>query len=233
MEFKNQQPISNRAFRKAGRGFSLVEMLVVVAVIGMLLALSAPSILTLTSTSLTTGAWQLNGYLNLARAEAIRDGRVVRVALVRNWDNEQHSALRKLSTWKWDDEAEVFVQSGGWEILPEGVVIEPEFPDYVRSADYAKDDATTVQAQFPERDETLSISGDTVEVTTLDFLPNGRVRESGEIPKRMIGFVMTLGYVDEQGNVVRTASRDDSGQPANWAQVNVDTLTGRIQVHRP
>lgn len=219
--------------RQQASGFSLTELMAVVAVTAMLLALAAPSIMTLTSTSLTTGGRQLSGYLNLARAEAIRDGRVTRVILVRQWNGEPDSALRKLCICKWDDEKEEFVLNGAWQILPEGVVIEPEFPDYVRSAEYAEDEPVTVQAEFPAKEVKLDVQGDSVRALAMDFLPNGRVRQTGNDPKRMIGFVLIQGHTDDHGNPVRTGAQSSPGKPKNWAQVNVDALTGNVQIYRP
>lgn len=65
------------------------------------------------------------------------------------------SALRKSYILKWEDEKEEFAPDGARQILPEGVVIEPEFPDYVRSAEYAEDEPITLQAEFPTNIEKI------------------------------------------------------------------------------
>lgn len=214
-------------------GFSLTELMVVVMVMFAILAMTAPSIQTWTSTSLSMGARQLDAFLNLSRAEAIRTNRVVRVALVRGWSEEPESVLRKLSAWSWDDRTDEFVQVSEWQVMPEGIIIEPEFPHYVRHSAYAEDDGTVVNAHFPDKKRTFDINGERVEVLTIDFMPSGRVRMSDSGSKRMIGFVLVQGYPGRNGEIVRTSPENFPGRPANWAQVNVDTLTGRVQVHRP
>lgn len=65
------------------RGFSLVELLVVVAVLGLVLMLGLPNISAwLQNTQIRTGAEAAISGLQLARTEALRRNRVVRFSLV-------------------------------------------------------------------------------------------------------------------------------------------------------
>ena len=103
----------------------------------------------------------MTDYLNLARSEAIQRGRVVRVGLVTSWEGKPDAAYRTFGTWVWDDQSEEFQRAGNWEILPDGIVVEDSFPEYVRNSSYATDRADTVQAQYPQTMETRVIELDT------------------------------------------------------------------------
>ena len=213
------------------KAFSLIELMAVIAVMAFLLALAAPTLLTLGSTSLSAGGRELAGFLNLARADAIAKNTVVRVMIVRDWPNEPEAVNRKFSVWKWDERAEDFVQSGAWLSLPEGLVIEPQFPSYVRGAEYAKEDPVEIRALTPNEVRQIKVGDDTVDVSMLDFMPNGRVRTPDTMRERKFAFVVIQGHMSSN-QVVRTAPQKE-GRPRNWAQVNIDVITGNIAVLRP
>ncbi|MEM7015456.1 MAG: prepilin-type N-terminal cleavage/methylation domain-containing protein [Verrucomicrobiota bacterium] len=209
----------------SNRAFSLVEMMVVISVLAFLLAFAAPSIMSLGSTSLSAGGRDLVGFLKLARAEAIAKNTVVRVAIVRNWPSEPDAAHRTFGTMSWNEETEEFVQIGAWESLPEGLMIEPSFPSYVKDSEYAKDDPINVRASTPNKMIEVMVNGEAISATYLEFMPNGRARAPDGMAERKLAFVVIQGF-EEDGEIVRVASQ-------NWAQVNVDLLTGHIEVLRP
>lgn len=209
----------------SNKAFSLVEMMVVISVMAFLLAFAAPALMSLGSTSLSSGGRELAGFLKLARAEAIAKNTVVRVAVVRKWPSEPDSVHRALSMWTWDEDSEEFVQAGAWETLPEGLIIEPTFPSYVKQAEYAKDDPVNVRASTPKKTTEVEVNGETVSATYLEFMPNGRARSPDGMAERKMAFVVIQGF-EENGQIIRIA-------PQNWAQVNVDLLTGHIEILRP
>ena len=51
------------------------------------------------------------------------------------------------------------------------------------------------------------------------------------MPARRAIFVATQGFADPGQPITYTSQAN--GRPANWAQVNVDTLTGRARVYQP
>ena len=60
-------------------GFSLLEMLIVLSFIGVLLAFSAPALLNLRTTGLTTSGREFGNFLGLCRSEAIAGRTSVRL----------------------------------------------------------------------------------------------------------------------------------------------------------
>ena len=71
--------------RRHGRGLTLIELMMAIAVAAILLALAAPSFTqAIAKNRLSTAAGELTGALQLARAEAIRNNR--RVVLCRSAD---------------------------------------------------------------------------------------------------------------------------------------------------
>lgn len=188
--------------------------------------------------TLDTGAALLAGLLNQARSEAIAQHTIVRFAVATSWpDATAEGNLRRVSLWSLDTESGRYLQIGKWEDLPVGLVLEKEIPDYVSDAAYAQNDASTVRGSSILTDDADGESSFTTESTLgdiptryIEFLPNGSARIPGATDRQAI-FVATSGFADAGNHITHTAQTN--GRAANWAQLNVDTLTGRTHVYRP
>jgi len=208
------------------------------AMMSILAGLSLPAVKGLSgSNGLNTGTRKLADWMNLARSEAIARHTLVRFAVAREWKSKDDAALRKISLWAWNSEVERFLPLTAWEELPVGVVVEPSLPDYIRKAAYATDDLASVRGDCV-LDDRLGADAEFDAGTTVDpilarfieFLPSGRVRIPGGSARQAI-FVVTQGFANPSGQLTYT-SRAGEG-PATWAQINVDTLTGRVRVYHP
>ena len=221
------------------RAFSLVELVAVVSIMTLLAGLGMPAVKGLTgSGSLSSGTRQFAGWLTLARSEAISRHTRVRFAVARDWTGKEDARLRKVSLWAWNPEVEQYLPLTKWEELPIGVVIEPSLPGYIGDAEYARADNDSVRGECVLDESFQSqaefIAGTDKEPITarfIEFLPSGSVRIPGGTKRNAI-FVATQGFTNPDGSLSYT-SRAESSRPATWAQVNVDTLTGRVRVYQP
>ena len=223
----------------AKSAFSLIELMAVMAIVSVVAGISVPAVKGITGGNLVdASASKISGLLSLARSEAIAQHTIVRFVVATDWSGQEQGAnFRKMSLWAWRAESESFVPLTNWEELPVGMILEGQLPAYVRGASYAVNDASTVRgscvfdeafatsAEFPAGNGRENISSRFIE-----FLPSGAARIPSSAERRAI-FVATQGFANTGQPVTYTAQSD--GQPTNWAQVNVDTLTGRVHVYRP
>lgn len=215
----------------------MIELLSVVGLISLVCGISAPALRGLSgSGALDTGTRTLVDVLNAARSEAIAHHTLVRVVIAKDWTGDASANLRKVSVWSYNANAERFFQDTPWYALPTGVLLEPEAPSYLATASYAVTDGASVRGDFPlnadsQADDYLPPTADGTQITSryIEYLPTGSARIAGGA-KRNVILVATQGYLNgtEVVHTERTA-----GQVGNWAQINVDTLTGRARVYRP
>ena len=219
-------------------GWTLTEMIMVVGL--MLIVMVAFAAMTARSSSsqnLASASRDLANYLTLARAEAVRHQTIVRLVFPERWPGiEDPGMFRRMSLWKWEPALEEFRQLSGWAKIPDGVVLELEYPEYARDAGYAEKDGATTRGDYAleKRGVPFDIQIRRKETPTrfIEFLPTGGARIPEGEEKRII-IVAVEGFEDPpgSGNLVRTATGGD--RPQNWAQVNIETLTGKVRVYRP
>lgn len=208
-------------------------------IITVLAGIAVPAVKGITSANaLDSGAAKLSGLMTLARSEAIARHTVVRFVVATDWSGQgQDANYRRMSLWEWQPDTQSYAQFTNWEALPNGVIIERQLPDYIRGASYASADASTVRGTYV-LDESLGAGaaftpdtgGDQISGRFIEFLPSGAARIPGSSDRRAI-FVATQGFGNADKHIVYTSQSNN--RPANWAQVNVDTLTGRVHVYRP
>ncbi len=243
-----------RSHRAARRAFSLVEVIAVVSVMTVLAGLTAPAMKGLTgSNTLDSGVRKVAGLLSLARNEAIARHTVVRFVVATNWPGKTDANLRRVSLWAWDahresdgttdrDDLNHYTPLTGWEELPVGVALDPvgaQSPAgaYLQTASYAVADATSVRGDylldpnFAAQEFAAGTGGEQITTRFIEFLPSGNLRIPGGNARQAI-LVATQGYQKAGGSLTYTTN-SGNGQPANWAQVNVDSLTGRVRIYRP
>jgi len=221
------------------RAFSLIEVLTVMALISMAAGLTAPTLKGLTGGSaVNTGAAELANLLSLARSDAIAQHTIVRFVVATDWSGQEADAdLRRVSLWSWNADAQCFLQLTAWQELPVGLILEPSVPAYISAAQYAQTDHSTVQGNCVLGTDfatsaafTAVTNSATISTRYIDFLPTGSASIPGGSARQAI-FVATQGYADASQNITYTSQKN--GQPTNWAQINVDALTGRAHIYRP
>jgi len=227
---------SSRSSTRAG--FSLIEILAVLAVVTVITGLSVPALNGINSgTTLNTSTAKVAGLMSVARSEAISRHTIVRFVVVRDWANKLNASLRRVSLWVWDSEIEKYVPLTPWEDLSDGVVMEPAMPDYIKESQYAHDDLASVSGDYVLSQEfdvqaefNPGSEDEPVDARYIEFTPSGNLRVPGGRGRNAI-FVLTNGFASEDGEL-RYSKRTEIG-PANWAQINVDRLTGRVRVYQP
>lgn len=213
---------------KPYKGFSLVELLVVLVVMTILLAIAIPSISTLNSTSLSGAGREFANTLSLCRSEAIAERTAVRFGVAIEGPNPE-DAYRKYAVWKWNRRTRDYELASKWTILPENITFEPEKPIYIEDSIYAQEETTSVEGDYitdPEDGQEFEYlsSGDTTphQVRFVQFSPSGRASIPGR-DERNILLVMREG----EPNV------EPVNEVKNWVHVSIDTLTGRQRTYRP
>jgi len=220
-------------------GFSLIEIVAVIAVASILSLLVAPSVISmLNANGLTIGIRDLSNHLVKARSEAIAKHTMTRFVVAKTWPEGENEGCCRYSIWRWNPENSEFNQVSPWGILPKGIVFEPKLPGYILKSSYAENDATSVlgddaMSQPDAPMELQALQGKKVKTQFVEFLPNGTARiPEGTLSK--VIFVIVEGEVQQSGDSLKIVHRVADGKsPKNWAQVNLDTLTGRVRIYRP
>lgn len=229
-------PLRRRAASRSA--FSIIELLTVVSIITILAGVTVPAFKGVSgANALEMGASKLGGLLTLARSEAIAQHTIVRFVVATDWNgNTPDANYRRMSLWAWREDIGHYEQLTNWEELPVGVIIERVLPTYVQASAYASADGSAVRGAcvLDELSTSATFNMDTqqgqITGRFIEFLPSGSARIPDSTERRAI-FVATQGHANPGGRITYTSQ--GNGRPNNWAQVNVDTLTGRVQIHRP
>ncbi|MEM1294727.1 MAG: prepilin-type N-terminal cleavage/methylation domain-containing protein [Verrucomicrobiota bacterium] len=228
---------------KRNRGFTLLELLMVVGIITLALAaLGSVTSRVLGSQTLNSATRELANYLIMARAEAVRHQTITQIRFVTDESDvgaASGEAFRSFSIWSLEDsDGPTYLPLTGWRELPEGVILEPDFPGYAKQSNYAQNDGTTVRGDYILKSETspetVKKGGKELPYRFIEFLPTGGARiPEGENNQSII--VAVEGYLEAPGKMVRTAPKKDlnSSAIANWSQINITNLTGNVRIYRP
>lgn len=212
--------VGRNGFGSGGRpGYSLIELLIVMAVVGVAMGLVTVSFRSLQTTGLTTATRQFADYLNLCRSQAIAKHTAMRVGIVvASPVSEQE--FRRFSTWTWNKKNRRFEQIHEWKQLSSDLSFAASLPEVAKDSGYARQDASAVRGDYwLSKGGAFSLS-DEETIRFIDFSPSGRASTPDGDRKNLV-LVLKAGEADRTGNL------------SNWAQFNIDTLTGRVRIYRP
>ena len=207
------------------RAYSLIEIMTVLAVLGLLFGLAMMATVVLTATSLTASTRNFADFLNLCRSQAIANHTAVRVGIVIDSSGNPNAEFRQYAAWKWNQRSREFEQMTRWNVLPEDVIFDRVFPPHLLQSFHAERDASSVRGDFvlageKNQFDAEDANGRFIRLAFLQFKPSGRVEAPGAELRNLI--------------LVLRPNQPDTKQPAgNWSQINLDTLTGRYRVYRP
>lgn len=219
------------------KAFTLVEMLMAMAVIVVLSALTLPAVMNIAEAqSLSVGTRMVSDMLILARSEAIAKHTLTRFTVVTTWPGNEEAAYRRMGIWYWDMVEEDFLPMTGWETLPDGILFEPDMPEYPRHAAYALKDPASLRGDYVLTSEdskfTRRLQKKDVELQYVEFIATGAARLSGGTSQSSL-FVITKGFQESPGKGPIVYTDGEPGRPKNWSQINLENLTGRVQIRRP
>ena len=196
-----------RSFRKTA--FSLVEILVVVAIIGIMASIAVPAFSSISAASgITRGGQLLGDQIILARQEATTRNRDIEVRLI-DMTNGAGSGYTALQLWL-KDESGNLSPLGKVQKLPEGVVIS----------------SSTVFSPLLTADSTVNpgtmpSSGP----AALRPYKGFRIRASGS----------PSASITTNNNFLTVILARDASQtpPANYYSVSVNPITSKVKIYRP
>ncbi len=200
--------------------------MVALVVLSLASAIVGGSLITLRTTQLSVASGEFADFVNLCRSRAIARHTAVRVGIVTGSTDTPNEAYRSYSAWEWSRKTRKFEQFAAWESLPKTAVFEPTSPNYIRDAKYVEADPSSVRGDHvlslgENEFETEDGSGSRRTMRFVEFSPAGRAKAPGAELRNLV-FIVREGLADEVPAEIQ-----------NWCQFNVDTLTGRVRVHRP
>lgn len=190
------------------RGFSLIELLVVISILALLMAVAFPAIQSsIAGSRLTTAGQMLADQLNLARQEAVTRNRDVQVRLI--WLAPDAKGGGALQLYSADPKNLSALQPiGKMTLLPDRVVISPQKKLSPLLTNPATAQAT---ADFPGRGA--------LSYYAIRFRPDGGTNLAFNSPE----------------NYLTLTAEAEAGQtpPANYVAIQVDPANGRTRLYRP
>lgn len=217
------------ARRQAGRGFTLVEMMVVVAMIALIVAAMAPAVFsTLVSTRLTSAGESLAGQISLARQIAVSGNQSVEVRFYSYEDPESPGSkaaykaiaiMRSSTSGGGTTTGSNMAQLTETFYLPSGIVI----------GDSADASPILASGSIVAHTDTERIIKRTTTARYKAFQINAD--GSTNLEKLMgAGFHPNLAYFT-MGE--ERAMESDSSIPKNFFAIQVDPSTSRTSTYRP
>ncbi|TLD68932.1 prepilin-type N-terminal cleavage/methylation domain-containing protein [Phragmitibacter flavus] len=218
----------HRVIPACARAFSLLELVVVMALIALLVAIATPAMAALVGSTGLTAAGNLVTHLAAqARQMAMTKNTVTALAVLGDLGVEDD--FRTLAIMEYDA-SNGWTQATPWQALPSGVLV--DFADrrtctFVSQAGVplplAPEDAASGSLPFDYQGVALSSATCALRV----FLPNGGLHDS-ESPARI-----RLVEGVKQGAVMKYRNTTSDGSPGNFYDVSLIGATGLAKINRP
>lgn len=226
--FMNATGLLSPRFSSSGRsasirGFSLAELLTVIAIVGMLSVASLPALSSLTPASrLSSASEKVMSLLDLAHMDAINANTSVQLRIITTNPANRSSEYRTFSLWRFSKESNSYVQVSKWDTLPEGITFEsindPSLLYPLSDSRYTGSHLFNTQL-----DNFVSsvYQGKPVETVYIECHPDGSLH--------LPSLTDTNVYL-----LLRTSNSNTNGTaPLNWRQVRINAGTGKLRLNAP
>ncbi len=201
-----------RGASKACRGFSLIEILMVISIMAILVSVGAPSFLSsYRASGLTDAGNQLDNVATLARENAISHNARTAVVLMTTDPYDSTLSGRAFSVWQMQSD-QTWTQSSRWQFLP--------------ASSKAYDDPTATVTGFPAPLPTITIQGNPLpaaDYSAFIFNPDGSMYTGPSTTTR-------IASVEYKGDPAPVGSVNTSLK--NYYDLVFSSDTGAIHVVR-
>lgn len=191
-------------------GFSLVELLTVVALLGLLAAIMVPSFNSMAGGSAIIRAGQSIGdQLAFARQTATTKNASVELRLIEDTPEgagNQEPGFVAMQVWEFDQKGENARPLKRIEFLPEGVIINPALSPLLDVSSAIESGRATFGATGERNYKSIRIRA------------NGRIEADVALANSCL---------------TAQLKRDDRQAPKNFYTIQINPLTGRVTAYRP
>ena len=211
------------------RGYSLIELLAVIAIISALAGLTVGSLSPVKANKLTVAGNQIADLLAVARQNSISRHAWTAV-VIKSGGMARYSAYCLFELTRNDDGGYgAWKPVAPWRLLPEGIRFDPtpSTDNFVTIANSRTGTAgQSLPIAFPFRETLLDLTSAS-EVRVQIFQPDGTL--AGERPLRLR---LVEAADDLAGTGISYTGRQVSGQPANYYDILILRETGQTKVER-
>jgi prepilin-type N-terminal cleavage/methylation domain-containing protein len=221
--------MNNRSFYSAKSGFSLIEILVVMAIMTILAFIAMPSLVGVNSSGQLSAAGNLVVDLaNQARQNSITQNAMTALVMVNGstthpeWNNRLF-VLMELAPASSSGTPPSWTPVSKWEMLPPGVVVDPSFSSFMSQS-------PTLATSLPS----LSYLGTSIPSSDCAyqvFLSTGGLLSPSAAVNAPPILRLVTGAMN--GTVATYRGAQTAGSPDNYYNVTINPYTGMLKVTRP
>ncbi len=220
-------PPSRSRLHAARRGYSLIELLAVMAILSALAGLTVGSLSPVRANALTAGGNQIADLLASARQNSISRHAFTAV-VIKSTGDARYSASCLFELTRNDNGAfGAWTMIAPWRSLPEGVRFDPDAPVAAPVVNFLSNPKPSSPSNLPG---TIPFHGTPVDVANgvayQIFAPDGTLTKGSPVRLRLVE------GAEDTGTGILYTGRKAGGQPANYYDIVILRETGQAKIER-